>query len=91
MMHSVAGSTHGQRRFRASAGAAFWRSSTDHDGNTFRVVYTVKFAGVVYVLHAFQKKSRKGRATPQHNIEVVKARLKAAEAQHRETTKGKRS
>ena len=51
----------------------------DFDGDTFRAVYTVKFAGVVYVLHAFQKKSRKGIATPQHEIELIKARLKRAE------------
>jgi phage-related protein len=51
----------------------------DFDGDTFRAVYTVKFAGVVYVLHAFQKKSRKGIATPQHEIDLIKARLKRAE------------
>ncbi len=62
----------------------------DHDGDTFRAVYTVKFAGAVYVLHAFQKKSKKGRATPRHDIEVVRTRLKAAEAHHREAMKGKR-
>jgi phage-related protein len=62
----------------------------DHDGDTFRAVYTVKFAGVVYVLHAFQKKSKKGRATPQQDIEVVRTRRKAAEAHHREATKGRR-
>jgi len=39
---------------------------------------------VIYVLHAFQKKSRKGIATPQHEIELIKARLKAAEAHYRE-------
>jgi phage-related protein len=62
----------------------------DHDGDTFRAVYTVKFASVVYVLHAFQKKSKKGRATPQQDIEVVRTRRKAAEAHHREATKGRR-
>jgi phage-related protein len=36
----------------------------DFDGETYRAVYTVKFAGVIYVLHAFQKKSKKGIATP---------------------------
>jgi phage-related protein len=51
----------------------------DFDGDTYRAVYTVKLAGVVYVLHAFQKKSRKGIATPQHEIDLIKARLKRAE------------
>ena len=56
----------------------------DDDGDTYRSVYTVRFAGVIYVLHAFQKKSRKGIATPQHEIELIKARLKTAEAHYRE-------
>jgi phage-related protein len=55
----------------------------DFDGDTYRAVYTVKFAGVVYVLHAFQKKSKKGIATPQREIDLIKARLKRAEEHHR--------
>jgi phage-related protein len=56
----------------------------DFDGDTFRAVYTVKFAGVIYVLHAFQKKSRKGIATPQRDIDLIKARLKRAEEHYKE-------
>jgi phage-related protein len=56
----------------------------DEDGDTYRAVYTVRFAGVVYVLHAFQKKSKKGRETPKHDIEVIQARLKVAEAHYQE-------
>src|SRR3954470_23171537 len=56
----------------------------DFDGDTYRAVYTVKFAGVIYVLHAFQKKSKKGIETPKRDIELVKARLKLAEAHYRE-------
>jgi phage-related protein len=56
----------------------------DEDSNTYRAVYTVRFAGVVYVLHAFQKKSKKGIETPKRDIEVIKARLKLAEAHYRE-------
>ena len=48
----------------------------DFDGNTFRAVYTVRFSKVVYVLHAFQKKSKSGIATPQKEIEKVRSRLK---------------
>jgi len=51
----------------------------DFDGDTFRAVYTVRFAEVVYVLHAFQKKSKKGIATPQREIQVIKAQLQRAE------------
>lgn len=52
------------------------------DGNAYRAVYTVKLAGVVYALHAFQKKSTKGIKTSRSDIEKVKARLKLAEALH---------
>ena len=51
---------------------------------TYRAVYTVRFAEAVYVLHVFQKKSRKGIATPKQDIELVKARLKRAEAHYAE-------
>ena len=50
----------------------------DCRGNTFRAVYTVKFAGWVYVLHCFQKKSRSGIKTPREDIELIRARLVAA-------------
>jgi phage-related protein len=55
----------------------------DFDGDTYRAVYTVKFAGVVYVLHAFQKKSKKGIATPQRDIDLIRTRLKRAEEDYR--------
>jgi phage-related protein len=55
----------------------------DFDGDTFRAVYTVRFAGIVYVLHAFQKKAKKGIATPQRDIELIKSRLRDAELHHR--------
>ena len=57
------------------------------DGNTYRAVYTVRFAGVVYVLRAFQKKSKSGIATPRAEIELIKARLRAAEQDYRERFK----
>ncbi len=50
----------------------------DFRGNTFRAVYAVKFAGWVYVLHCFQKKSRSGIKTPKEDLELIRARLKAA-------------
>jgi phage-related protein len=53
------------------------------DGGAYRAVYTVKFVGVVYVLHAFQKKSKKGIATPQREIDLIKARLKRAMEHYR--------
>lgn len=56
----------------------------DHDGDTYRAVYTVRLAGRIYVLHAFQKKAKKGIKTPKHEIDLIKARLKEAERIHAE-------
>jgi phage-related protein len=50
----------------------------DHRGDTYRAVYTVKFAGAVYVLHAFQKKSKAGVGTPQEDVKLISERLKRA-------------
>jgi phage-related protein len=55
----------------------------DFDGNTFRAVYTVRFVDAIYVLHAFQKKSKRGIATPKHIIDLIKLRLRDAEADYR--------
>jgi phage-related protein len=51
----------------------------DHRAGTYRAVYTVRFAERVYVLHVFQKKSKKGIATPKADMELVRQRLKRAE------------
>lgn len=56
----------------------------DHDGDTYRAVYTVRFTDAVYVLHAFKKKSKHGIATPKSDIELIKRRLRDAEADHTE-------
>lgn len=55
-----------------------------HEGDTYRAVYTVRFHDALYVLHAFQKKAKKGIATPQKEIELIKQRLAAAERDYRE-------
>jgi phage-related protein len=54
----------------------------NHDSGTYRAVYTVRFARAVYVLHAFQKKSKRGIATPRGDIELVRTRLRMAEAHY---------
>ena len=54
----------------------------DHDGDAYRAVYTVRLAGVVYVLQAFQKKSKRGIATPRLEIALIQQRLKRAEEDH---------
>jgi len=54
------------------------------EGDTYRAVYTIRFHDAIYVLHAFQKKSKKGISTPQKEIELVKQRLAAAEQDYTE-------
>jgi phage-related protein len=55
-----------------------------HNTKTYRAVYTVRFAGWIYVLHAFQKKSKRGIATPQKDISLIRQRLAAAEWHYKE-------
>ena len=61
-------------------------------GDTYRAIYTVKFADAVYVLHAFQKKSKKGVATPKPEVDLIKRRLALAEQDHktRHVSRGQR-
>ena len=51
---------------------------SDYDGDTFRAVYTAKLKGKIYVLHCFQKKSKKGNATPKRDLDLIERRLKQA-------------
>ena len=60
----------------------------DDQHGTYRAIYTVKFDSAVYVLHAFQKKSRKGIKTPREEMEIVQRRLKLAEEDHKARIKG---
>ena len=59
-------------------GSAVLEVVEDFDGDTYRGVYTIKFKGIVYVLHAFGKKSKRGIATPKQDIELIEARFKRA-------------
>jgi phage-related protein len=65
-------------------GAGVLEVVEDHEGNAFRAVYTVKFAGAVYALHAFQKKSKKRAKTPKSHLDLLRKRLKAAEEHYAE-------
>jgi phage-related protein len=47
-----------------------------HDGNAYRAIYTVRYAAAVYVLHAFQKKSKRGTETPRPDMMLIEKRLK---------------
>lgn len=63
---------------------------SDHGGGAFRAMYTTRIGDEVYVLHAFQKKSKKGIATPQHELDVIASRLKSARQLHARRTSGGR-
>jgi phage-related protein len=56
----------------------------DWEGNTYRAVYTVRFAESVFVLHVFQKKSKRGAATPKRELNLIRERLKVADQMARE-------
>lgn len=55
-----------------------------NDTNTYRAVYTAQFGKAIYVLHAFQKKSKRGIATPTREIDLIRRRLADAERLHRQ-------
>lgn len=59
-------------------GAGVFEVVENHDGDTYRAVYTVRFEGVVYVLHAFQKKSPSGKRTAAGDVDLIGARLRRA-------------
>ncbi len=63
-------------------GPGIYELVEDHRGDTFRVVYTVRIADTVHVLHAFQKKSKSGTATPRPDVELIEKRLKAVLARY---------
>ena len=63
-------------------GAGVLEIVEDHDGDTYRSVYTVNFRHAVYVLHVFQKKSTHGVATPKRDLDLVRRRFHSAERHH---------
>lgn len=73
------------RPLRGFGGAGVLEVVEYHHGNAFRTVYTVRLQHAVYVLHAFQKKSKQGIATPKQEIRLVTDRLRLAERHHATT------
>lgn len=73
------GAKHPQAKPWKGEGAGVLEVVEDFRGDTFRAVYTVRFAGVVYVVHAFQKKSKSGIKTPQEDVKLIGERLKRAQ------------
>ncbi|MGH9789505.1 MAG: type II toxin-antitoxin system RelE/ParE family toxin [Candidatus Acidiferrales bacterium] len=72
------GAKHPKAKPLKGIGAGVLEVVSDHHGDTYRAVYTVKLRGRIYVLHAFIKKSKKGIATPKPDLEVVRQRLRRA-------------
>jgi len=76
-----AGDKHDSAKVLKGFGGAGVLEVVEDDGaGTYRAVYTVKFPEAVFVLHCFQKKSKRGVATPKEDMDIVHARLKTAEA-----------
>jgi phage-related protein len=73
------GGKHEQAKpLKGFGGASVVEMVEDHDGETYRAVYTVRVASTVYVLHVFQKKSKRGIATPKADLNLIKQRLRDA-------------
>jgi phage-related protein len=68
---------------RGFGGAGVLELAEDYDRGTYRAVYTVNLPGVVYVLHVFQKKSRRGIATPRQDMDLVRHRYQLAQNHYR--------
>ena len=67
---------------RGFGGAGVLEIVENHDGDTYRAVYTVRFSECIYVLHMFQKKSKSGIKTPKPEIDLIKSRLNRAQEAH---------
>ena len=90
LFQAQCGGKHLQARpLKGFGGAGVLEIIEDFDGNAFRMVYTVRFADAVYVLHAFQKRSKRGIETPKRELDLVRARLKCAEELHAARTRAK--
>ncbi|MEI9991145.1 MAG: type II toxin-antitoxin system RelE/ParE family toxin [Rhizomicrobium sp.] len=70
------------KALKGFGGASVLELVESHDRGTYRAVYTVRFATGVYVLHAFQKKAKRGIATPKQEIDLIRERLRLAERHH---------
>ncbi len=77
------GKPHNASVLRGFSGAKVLEIKDDYDGDTYRCIYTVRFAEAVYVLHAFQKKSKSGIRTSQQDVNTIKSRLSDADKHYK--------
>lgn len=79
----VGGKSRSAKPLSDFGGASVIEIVDDYQGDAYRAVYTVKFSKIVYVLHAFMKKSKRGIATPKAEIDLIKKRIKVAEENYK--------
>ena len=85
LYHAQLGDKHPSAKIlRGFGGAGVLEIIEDDEGGTYRAVYTVRFAGAIYVLDIFQKKSKRGIQTPKHDIDLIRRRLNEAELHYQE-------
>lgn len=85
LYQAQAGLKHRDAKPLKGLGSGIFEVVSRYDGDTYRAVYAVRFKRAVYVLHAFQKKAKRGIATPKSDIDLIKRRLKAAERHYEES------
>ncbi len=76
--------SHMAKPLKGFSGAGVLEIVSNHDGDTYRAVYTVKFKDIIYVLHAYQKKSKTGISTPKKDIDLIASRLLIAQKHSQE-------
>ena len=79
------------KALKGFGGRSVLENVAPHQSDTYRAVYTARLQDVIYVLHAFQKKSKKGIKTPKHEINLVKKRLQSAQEDYKEKQEGSKS
>jgi phage-related protein len=72
------------KALRGFGGGSVLEIIADHQGGTWRAVYTIRYTEAIYVLHAFQKKSKSGIGTPKRDIDLIRRRLAEAELLHKQ-------
>lgn len=78
----------GAKPLKGFGGAGVLEITESHDGDTYRAVYTVNFPQAVYVLHVFQKKSKRGIATPKRDLDLVRSRYDLARQHYQSLGEG---
>lgn len=84
LKRALEGDTHPDAKIFHHHGSGVYEIVGDYRDSTFREIYLVRYQEVVFVIHVFQKKSKRGKQTPKEELEVIKQRLKWADDVYRE-------